>query len=139
VAVAVGGGGAPRAGPGGGGPAASSAFVRVNQVGYPAAGSKRAYLMASADETGATFSVKDSTGATVYRAPVGATVGSWGNTFKSVYGLDFDAVAAAGSYTIAVSGPVPATSPSFRIDTGPSLYAGPLANALSFYHTTRNG
>jgi endoglucanase len=139
VAAIVLAAGGPRAAAARAAPAASSAFVRVNQVGYPAAGSKRAYLMASADETGATFSVKDSTGATVYRAPVGATVGSWGNTFKSVYGLDFDAVAAAGSYTIAVSGPVPATSPSFRIDTGPSVYAGPLANALSFYQTERDG
>jgi endoglucanase len=120
-------------------PAANSAFVRVNQVGYPSAGSKRAYLMASADETGATFSVKDSTGATVFSAPVGTSVGAWGNTFKSVYPLDFDTVAAAGSYTIAVSGPVPATSPSFRIDTAPSVYARPLANALSFYQTERDG
>ena len=34
-------------------PAPSSVFVRVNQVGYPAAASKRAYLMASTTETGA--------------------------------------------------------------------------------------
>jgi endoglucanase len=120
-------------------PAPNSAFVRVNQVGYPSAGSKRAYLMASAPETGATFSVKDSTGATVHSALVGASLGAWGNTFKSVYALDFDQVAAAGSYTISVSGPVPATSPSFRIDSGSSVYAGPLANALSFYQTERDG
>src|SRR5262249_27919640 len=30
-------------------------------------------------------------------------------------------------------------SPSFRIDTGPGVYAGPLANALSFYQTERDG
>jgi endoglucanase len=120
-------------------PAANSAFVRVNQVGYPLAGSKRAYLMASAPETGATFSVTNSTGTTVFSAPIGATLGSWGNTFTSVYALDFDSVATADSYTIAVTGPVPATSPSFRIGTGPSVYAGPLANALSFYQTERDG
>jgi endoglucanase len=95
--------------------------------------------MASADETGATFSVKDSAGTTVYTAPIGAPLGAWGNTFTSVYALDFDTVAAAGSYTITVTGPVPATSPSFRIGTGPSVYAGPLANALSFYQTERDG
>jgi hypothetical protein len=41
-------------------------FVRVNQLGY-AAGSqaKRAYLMASAAETGARFSVKNFSGTTV--------------------------------------------------------------------------
>ena len=120
-------------------PAPNAAFVRVNQVGYPAAASKRAYLMSTAAETGATFSIRDSTGATVLTAPVGASLGAWSNSFKNVYALDFNAIAAAGSYTISVSGPVAATSPSFRIDTGANIYAGPLANALSFYQTERDG
>jgi len=120
-------------------PAPGGAFVRVNQVGYPAAASKRAYLMASTAETGATFSVKNAAGATVFSASVGANLGSWSNSFKNVHALDFDGVTAAGSYTIAVSGPVPATSPSFRIDTGANVYATPLANALSFYQTERDG
>jgi endoglucanase len=120
-------------------PAPNAAFVRVNQVGYPAAASKRAYLMSTAPETGATFSVRDSTGATVLSAPLGASLGAWSNSFKNVYALDFDTVAAAGSYTISVSGPVAATSPSFRVDTGANVYAGPLANALSFYQTERDG
>jgi endoglucanase len=120
-------------------PAPSSAFVRVNQVGYPVAASKRAYLMASVPETGATFSVRDSTGGTVFSAPIGADLGSWSSTYSHVYALDFDAVTTAGSYTISVSGPVPATSPSFPIDTGANVYAAPLANALSFYQTERDG
>jgi endoglucanase len=119
-------------------PAPSSAFVRVNQVGYPAA-SKRAYLMASTAETGATFAVRNAAGQTVLSAPVGADLGSWSSTWSHVYALDFDAVATAGSYTISVSGPVPATSPAFRVDTGQNVYAGPLANALSFYQTERDG
>jgi endoglucanase len=122
-----------------GAPAPNSAFVRVNQVGYPAAASKRAYLMSNVDQTGATFSVKDSTGATVLSAPVGANLGSWSTSFKNVYALDFDTVVAPGTYTISVAGPVPATSLSFRIDTGASVYAAPLANALSFYQTERDG
>jgi len=36
----------------------ATAFVRVNQVGYPAASAKRAFLMASDAETGATFSLR---------------------------------------------------------------------------------
>jgi endoglucanase len=83
--------------------------------------------------------VKDATGATVFSAPVGANLGAWSNSFKNVYALDFNSVATPGSYTISVSGPVPAASPSFRIDTGASVYAGPLANALSFYQTERDG
>jgi len=35
------------------------AVVRVNLVGYDGPGSKRAYLMASSAENGATFAVKD--------------------------------------------------------------------------------
>jgi hypothetical protein len=120
-------------------PAPDAAFVRVNQVGYPAAASKRAYVMSSAAEIGATFSVRNAAGATVFSAPVGANLGSWSNSFKNVHALDFGAVATAGTYTIAVSGPVPATSPSFRIDTGANVYATPLANALSFYQTERDG
>ena len=120
-------------------PAPSSAFVRVNQVGYPATASKRAFLMASVAETGETFIVKDSAGGTALRATVGASLGSWSSTYSHVYALDFDSVTATGSYTISVSGPVPATSPSFRVGTGANVYGEPLANALSFYQTERDG
>ena len=120
-------------------PTPSAAFVRVNQVGYPATAMKRAFLMASVVETGATFSVNDSTGSTVFSAPIGANLGSWSSTYSNVYALDFDDVTTAGTYTISVSGPVPATSPSFRIDSGANVYATPLANALSFYQTERDG
>jgi endoglucanase len=120
-------------------PAPNAAFVRVNQVGYPSTASKRAYLMSSAPETGATFTVRNASGATVLSAPVGANLGAWSNSFKNVYALDFDAVATAGSYTISVFGPVAASSPVFRIDTAATVYAGPLANALAFYQTERDG
>ena len=36
-------------------PPPATAFVRLNQVGYPSNLPKRAFLMASAAETGATF------------------------------------------------------------------------------------
>src|SRR5919197_5542874 len=75
-----------------GAPAAASAFVRVNQVGYPGGAAKRAYLMSSVPETGASFSVGS------FTAPVGASLGSWSSTFRYVYALDFDSVTAAGSY-----------------------------------------
>ena len=117
---------------------AATAFVRVNQVGYITGGTKRAYLMASASEAGATFSVKNSGGTTVASGAVSATIGSWG-TFPNVYAIDFDSVSAAGSYTITVTGPVAATSPSFKIDTAANLYSAPLANTLSFYENERDG
>jgi endoglucanase len=119
--------------------ASATAFVRVNQIGYPATASKRAYLMATVDEAGATFSVRTGAGKTVYSAPIGSSLGQWSRTFKFVYPLDFGAVSTAGSYSIVISGPATATSPTFAIGTGTSLYANALANSLSFYENERDG
>jgi endoglucanase len=117
-----------------------TAFVRVNQLGYAAdSQAKRAYLMASTAESGATFTVKDSAGATVYSAPIGANLGKWSTSYPDVYALDFPSVTAADTYTISVSGPVPAQSPAFRIGTGISVSSGALANSLNFYQTERDG
>lgn len=57
---------------------AATAYVRVNQVGYVGGSTKRAYLMASGAETGATFAVKNSGSTTVYSASVGTSLGAWG-------------------------------------------------------------
>jgi endoglucanase len=119
--------------------AAQTAFVRVNQVGYVGGGSKRAYLMSSGTESGATFSVKNSSGGSVLTAPIGANLGSWSRTYPNVYALDFSNVIAPGIYTIAVSGPIAASSPSFRIDAAANVYATPLANSLSYYQNERDG
>jgi endoglucanase len=119
--------------------APASAFVRVNQVGYPAASAKRAYLMSSAAETGATFAVKNGGGTTLFTGTIGQSLGSWSNAYPFVYALDFGSVSTAGTYTIAVSGPVPATSPAFAIGTPQQVYGQALANALSFYQTERDG
>jgi endoglucanase len=117
---------------------AASAYIRINQVGYTTSATKRAYLMASAAETGATFAVKNSSGTTVFSAAVGTSLGAWG-TFTSVYALDFDSVSTAGTYTISVASPIAATSPAFKIDTAANLYATPLANSLFYYETSRDG
>src|SRR5271166_1531633 len=78
---------------------AASAYIRVNQVGYVTGSTKRAYLMASGSESGATFAVKNSSGTTLYSASVGSSLGKWG-TFADVYALDFDSVSTVGTYTI---------------------------------------
>src|SRR5262245_52249418 len=120
------------------GAAAPSAFVRVNQVGYPAGATKRAYAMSNVDLAGGTFAVKQG-GTTVFSAPIGASIGSWSRTYSFVHPLDFDGVIAAGSYSVEVSGAAAATSPTFAIGNGPSVYGQALANALSFYETERDG
>jgi endoglucanase len=134
AAVLVGADSGPRAAP-----AADRAFVRVNQVGYAASAPKRAYLMSTADEAGATFAVKNSSGATVATGTVPTNLGSWSNTFSFVHPLDFDTVNTAGTYTISVTGPIAASSPAFKIDTALNTYGGALANALFFYQTERDG
>ena len=65
-------------------PAWGGAYVRVNQIRYVSGASKRAYLMASGVETGATFSILNSSGVTVYGpALIGAKVGSWSSSIPT--------------------------------------------------------
>ena len=119
--------------------AVGAAFVRLNQLGYPYEAAKRAYLLARVAESGATFAVKDAGGTVVYSAPVGADLGSWNKRYAHVYALDFSAVTGAGLYTISVSGPAPATSPSFKVGSGADIYSQALANSLRFYQVQRDG
>jgi endoglucanase len=119
---------------------AQSAFVRVNQVGYVSGGSKRAYLMASASESGGTFIIKNSSGTTVFGpTAIGASLGSWSGSYPDVYALDFDAVMTAGTYSVSVTAPINASSPTFKIDTGSNVYTTPLSNSLFFYQNERDG
>ena len=84
--------------------ATGTAYIRINQLGYSAT-AKRAYLMASTAETGAAFSVINSSGTPVYSSPIGANLGSWSSSYPDVYALDFGSVTAPGTYTISVTGP----------------------------------
>jgi endoglucanase len=115
---------------------ATEAFIRLNQIGYESGRAMRAYLMALGSETGATFDVQNSNGATVYTAPIGANLGRWGDF--SVYALDFS-LSKADTYTIEVTGPIAATSPPFPVDKVEKLYSSALANALYFYQNERDG
>jgi endoglucanase len=116
------------------------AQVRIDQVGYAADASKRAYLMDTMAEPGATFRVVDAGGHVADLSAVGADQGSWSTTYTHVYALDFDAVHRTGSYHIVVSdGSTQVRSPMFRIDSAASLYATAMANSLSFYENERDG
>lgn len=120
----------------------SSAYVRVSQIGYEAGnGPFRAYLMSTAPESGAIFRVLDAHGYAVYESPIGSLLGIWSHNKKvtyNVYGLDFNAPA-NGTYTISVSGPIAASSPSFPVDKPEILYPGLLLNTKFFYETERDG
>jgi endoglucanase len=121
--------------------AANSAYVRVNQAGYESGGLHRAYLMSTAAESGATFKVLNSKGATVYSGKIGALLGAWAHSQTlayDVYALDFTAPG-GDVYTIKVQGPVNASSPEFAVDCPEALYSGLLLNTLFFYETQQDG
>jgi endoglucanase len=121
--------------------AAESAYIRVNQAGYEANGSHRAYLMSTAAESGATFQVLDSKGAVAFSGNIGALLGIWSNSSTlvyQVYALDFS-VPGGDIYKIQVWGPVPAASPNFAVNSPAVLYPGLLLNTLFFYETERDG
>src|ERR1700691_4031021 len=119
-----------------------SAYVRVNQIEYEAGNAPfRAYLMSTVTEDGATFKVVNAEAHSAYSGRVGALLGVWSNSQKlsyQVYALDFS-VAQHDLYTISVSGPAPAISPSFAVDDADVLYPGLLLNTLFFYETERDG
>ncbi len=95
--------------------------------------------MASGAETGATFSIKNASGTSVFTAPIGENLGKWSTSYPDVYALDFDQMTTPGTYTIVISGPIAGSSPTFPIDTATNVYAKALSNALSFYQNERDG
>jgi len=119
-----------------------SAYVRVSQVGYETGKAPfRAYLMCTSSQTGATFTVVNSQGVISYSGSAGALLGTWSHSKTLayyVYALDFNAPS-GDLYTISVSGPVKATSPTFAVDQPEILYPGLLLNTLFFYETERDG
>jgi endoglucanase len=121
---------------------AQSAYIRVSQVGYETGKAPfRAYLMSTAAQSGATFIVLNSKETAAYSASAGALLGKWSHSKTLtyyVYALDFN-VSGGELYTISVSGPVTAVSPSFAVDTPNVLYPGLLLNTLFFYETERDG
>ncbi|HME00133.1 MAG TPA: glycoside hydrolase family 9 protein [Terriglobia bacterium] len=140
----------------------NAAFIRVNQVGYEAGTSARAYLMSTAAETGATFSVINSGGGTAFSGPIGAQVGSWANCSTttgsgrnktcsatsgfttnpvfSVYALDFTVPGGDTYYITVSSAPVtPAPSPVFPVASPATLYEKLLGNTLFYYDSVRDG
>lgn len=115
---------------------AVTGYIRINQVGYEAGLSMRAYLMTTSAISGANYTIKNAAGTVVTSGTAGAKLGAWGS--YSVYPIDFT-LTTADTYTISVSGPVSATSPTFPVDTPANLYTTPLANNLYFYQNERDG
>jgi endoglucanase len=111
-------------------------FIRVNQIGYEAGLSARAYLMTTKAVPSATFTVKDSGGKVIVSGAAGAKLGTWGK--YTVYPIDFT-LSKADTYTLSVSSEVAAPPAIFHVDSPANLYSTPLANNLSFYENERDG
>ncbi len=118
---------------------AAGAFIRVDQLGYPAAAAKRAYLLSPVAANGAAFVVRTSPGGVVVASGrVGAATGAWSRRFAHVCPIDFDRLTTPGRYVVAVSS-LSASSPPFAIGSPVQLYRRPLRNALAFYENERDG
>ncbi len=118
---------------------AAEAEIRVNQVGFLPDDAKEAFVLSSAPETGATFSVIDANGQVERSAPVDRQVGFCSLQCPYVYRLDFSAVNKPGRYSIKIDGPIAATSPSFRVAPGCELFGPLLKNSLFFFQAQRDG
>ncbi|MFI1169098.1 glycoside hydrolase family 9 protein [Streptomyces sp. NPDC020801] len=120
--------------------AVSPSRIRVDQAGYLPGEAKQAYLMTGSAVSGATFSVVDSSGATVLSGNVGSTsVGSWNTSYPDVYPISFNSLTTPGTYHIQVSGGTTASSPSFTIKSADSLYGKLVADGVTFFQTQRDG
>jgi hypothetical protein len=122
------------------GPALGTAFIRVNQIGYEVGEAKNAVLLSNGSESGATFSlVNSSSGIAVFNGTVGTTIGSWSSSYADTYALNFSSFDGPGSYFLRVQTPIAAISPTFMVGTGEQLYERALANALFFYLVQQDG
>ncbi len=119
--------------------AATAGSVRVNQVGYAASGAKEAFLLAKGTATGAQYQVLNSSGAAIASGTIGSSLGSWNSTYPNVYLIDFTPVQTAGSYRITVSGTATASSPTFRIGGGATVFGPLTANSVAFFQAQRDG
>src|SRR5579862_9250298 len=112
--------------------------VRVNQVGYPAAGPKVAYVMLARPVSSVSFEVTTPYGV-AYQGTSSDDVGSWNSAYRAVYQLSFSSVQAPGIYRVKVTSRGSAVSPSFVIGTGPQLYRQLVDNAVQYFTSERDG
>jgi endoglucanase len=120
--------------------ASAPAEVRVNQVGYPAAGPKVAYAMLPATVASVAFTVSNGSDV-VFRGRSTADVGGWNSRYHAVYELTFSRLTRPGTgYRIQISaGGQTAQSPAFAIGTAGTAYGQLVTNAVSYFTSERDG
>jgi endoglucanase len=113
--------------------------VRVNQVTYPAGGSKVAYAMLPAKVASVAFTVSG-TGGVVFRGTSSDDLGGWNNRYRAVYELTFSPVRRPGSYQIEVTADgQSAKSPEFSVGRTGLEYGRLVTNAVRYFTSERDG
>jgi endoglucanase len=113
--------------------------VRVNQVGYPATGTKIAYVMLGGPVRSVSFTVESPHGSVYLAGHSSADLGPWNSTYRAVYLLRFSAFEHTGRYVIKITEPGRAVSPVFRIASPQALYGGLVSNAVRYFTSERDG
>jgi len=126
--------------------AAPAAVIRVDQIGYPRTARKLAAIMTRSKRAGTRWELISRGSCQVLaHGAARRDLGSWSREYPAVWGVVFSPVRRPGTYRLAIVPPTaqassaPVVSPWFRIGRASRLYAGALANALSFYQNERDG
>ena len=118
---------------------AAAPVVRVNQVGYPAASPKIAFVMLARPVRDVRFVLESPPGAVYLRGHSSDDLGRWNANYGAVYELNFSAFVHPGSYRIKVTSPATAVSPTFRIASPRSLYGHLVTNGVRYFTSERDG
>jgi endoglucanase len=112
--------------------------VRVNQVGYPSAGPKVAFVMLAKRVAAVRFEITTPYGV-AYRGTSTDDRGSWNSAYRAVYQLSFSSLSVPGIYRVEVTSPATAVSPAFVVGTGAQLYPQLVDNAVQYFTSERDG
>ena len=113
--------------------------VRVNQVGYPPAGPKAAYVMLPRQATEVSFTIAGGQGV-VFRGSSHQDLGRWNPHYPAVYQLAFSGLTRPGTYRITVhAAGATAVSPAFAVASPAALYHRLVLNAVRYFTSERDG
>jgi endoglucanase len=113
---------------------------RVDQIGYPTGATKLAALMTRSSQAGTGWLlVSRHSCRVVARGVTRTNLGVWSQRYPAVWAIGFSGVQRAGTYRLVLTAHPATVSPWFRIGPPSSLYAGAVANSLSFYQNERDG
>jgi hypothetical protein len=113
--------------------------VRVNQVGYPETGAKIAFVMLPTRVRSVRFALEGPHGSVYLAGRSSHDLGSWSSRYRAVFELSFSRFEHPGTYRIALTAPVRAVSPSFRIASPKALYTRLVMNGVRYFTSERDG